>query len=142
MQCPKCYSTKQVKSGFTRGIQRYKCKQCKCNFTRSDRRGISIEVKIQALQLYLEGMGFRAIGRVLKVSNVSVLRWIRSAGEHVKAYVNLNLPNNVHDIDVIEMDEMWHFTVKKNENYGSGLLSKDVHSKFLDSQLGVVVKKL
>ena len=82
MQCPKCYSKKQVKSGFTRGLQRYKCKLCKCNFTRSDRRGMSVEIKIRALQLYLEGMGFRAIGRVLKVSNVSVLRWIRSAGEH------------------------------------------------------------
>ena len=103
---------------------------------------MSVEIKIRALQLYLEGMGFRAIGRVLKVSNVSVLRWIRSAGEHVKAYVNSNLPDNIHDIDVIEMDEMWHFTVKQNESYGSGSLSKGAHNKFLDSPLGVVVKKL
>ena len=56
-------------------------------------------------------MGCPAIGRVLKVNNVSVLRWIRSAGEHVKAYVSSNFPNNIHDIDAIEMDEIWHFTV-------------------------------
>ena len=86
-------------------------------------------------------MGFRAIGRVLKVSNVSVLRWIRSAGEHVKFYVNSNLPDNLHEIDIIEMDEMWHFTQKKNESCGSGLPSKDVLNKFSGSPLAVVVKK-
>ena len=56
--------------------------------------------------------------------------------------MSLNFPDNIHGIDVIEMDEMWHFTVKKNENYGSGLPSKDAHNNFLDSPLGVVVKKL
>ena len=79
--------------------------------------------KIRALQLYLEGMGFRAIGRVLNVSNVSVLRWIRSAGEHVKTYVNSSSSDNLHEIEIIEMNEMWHFTIKKNENYGFGLPS-------------------
>ena len=57
MQCPKCYSRKQVKSGFERGIQRYKCKKCECNFTRSDRGGVSVEIKIRALRL-LGGDGF------------------------------------------------------------------------------------
>ena len=141
MNCPKCYSKKQVKSGFTRGVQRYKCKKCACNFTRPDRRGAPVGVKIQALQLYLEGMGFRAIGRVLNVSNVSVLRWIRSAGEHIKAYVSSNLPDKLHDIEIIEMDEMWHFTQKKNENSGSGLQSKVAHKRFSDFPLAVVVKK-
>ena len=32
-----------------------------------------MEIKRQALQLYLEGLGFRAIGRLLGVSNVAVL---------------------------------------------------------------------
>ncbi|OON69206.1 hypothetical protein B0919_10850 [Hymenobacter sp. CRA2] len=31
-----------------------------------------------ALKLYLEGMGLRAIGRVLDVSNVTVMRWVRT----------------------------------------------------------------
>ena len=58
-------------------------------------------------------MGLRAIGRVLKVSNVSVLRWIRSAGEHVKAYVNEHLPDDIQEIDIVEKDEMWHFNPEK-----------------------------
>jgi len=44
-----------------------------CKYTRSTPRGISVEIKRQALQLYLEGLGFRAIGRLLGVSNVAVL---------------------------------------------------------------------
>ena len=87
-------------------------------------------------------MGFRVIGRILNVSNVSVLRWIQSAGEQVKTYLNSSLPDNLHEIEIIEMDEMWHFTIKKNENYGFGLPLKDAHNKFLDSSLGVVVKRL
>ena len=71
----------------------------------------------------MEGMGFRVIGRILNVSNVSVLRWIQSAGEQVKTYLNSSLPDNLHEIEIIEMDEMWHFTIKKNENYGFGLPS-------------------
>lgn len=33
MNCPKCSSDKKVKSGFTKGRQRYKCKGRGCNFT-------------------------------------------------------------------------------------------------------------
>jgi len=38
-------------------------------------------MKKQALHLYLEGLGFRAIGRMLGVSHVSVYRWIKKFGE-------------------------------------------------------------
>jgi transposase-like protein len=41
-------------------------------------------MKKLALHMYLEGLGFRAIGRLLGVSNVSVLNWIRSFGKEVK----------------------------------------------------------
>ena len=49
MHCPKCHSKKYVKSGFTNKRQRYKCKECECNFTQSFKRGVSVEIKIQAL---------------------------------------------------------------------------------------------
>jgi transposase len=38
-------------------------------------------MKKQALHLYLEGLGFRSIGRLLGVSNVSVLNRIKSFGK-------------------------------------------------------------
>jgi transposase-like protein len=84
MNCPKCTSDKSVKSGIIKGKQRYKCKECGCHYTvelKSTAKPQSM--KKQALHLYLEGLGFRSIGRFLGVSNVSVLNWIRSFGKEV-----------------------------------------------------------
>jgi len=86
-------------------------------------------------------MGFRSIGRVLGVSNVTVLNWIRQFGKITKAYVQTKLPEDIHDIEVIEIDEMWHFTQKKNAKSGYGSLSKDQPKKSLGFQWEVVVKK-
>ncbi|MDR2511230.1 MAG: IS1 family transposase, partial [Bacteroidales bacterium] len=33
MNCPKCKSELKVKSGFTQGRQRYKCKNCGCHYS-------------------------------------------------------------------------------------------------------------
>ena len=141
MYCPKCLSEKFVKSGFTKGKQRYKCQKCGCNFTQSHKRGASLETKLSALNLYLEGMGFRAIGRLMRVNNVTVLNWIRTLGQSVKTYVQTHMPDDIREIEIVEIDEMWHFTVKKNENSGCGLLSIDIAKKFLDFQSEVEVKK-
>ena len=113
MNCPKCKNENYTKNGVAIQKQRYKCKECGCNFTQSQKHGALLENKLKALQLYLEGMGFRVIGRVLKVSNVTVLNWIRHFGQSIKDYVETELPDDIRHIDVIEMDEMWHFT-KKN----------------------------
>ncbi len=141
MHCPKCYSEKYVKNGIKNNKQRYKCKKCGCHFTQSHKRGASLETKLKALRLYLEGMGFRAIGRVMGVNNVTVLNWIRTLGKSVKTYVHMYMPDDARHIDVIEMDEMWHFTKKKNQNSGSGLLSIDIPKKCSLSQLEVEEKK-
>jgi transposase len=61
------------------GKQRYRCKSCGFNFT-TGFRGKPIELRQRALQLYLDGLGFRAIGRILGVSNVTVLNWVRAYG--------------------------------------------------------------
>ena len=142
MHCPKCYSEKYVKNGIKYNKQRYKCKKCGCHFTQSHKRGASLETKLKALRLYLEGMGFRAIGRVMGVNNVTVLNWIRTLGKSVKTYVHMHMPDDARHIDVIEMDEMWHFTKKKNQNSGSGLLSIDIPKKCSLSQLEVEKKNI
>ena len=142
MHCPSCYSDHYVKNGIKYNKQRYKCKKCKCNFTQSYKRGASLETKLTALKLYLEGMGFRSIGRILKVSNVTVLYWIRTLGKSVKSYVQAQMPDDIRHIDIIEMDEMWHFTKKKNANSGFGLLSIDIAKKCLDSQSEAEAEKL
>ncbi len=141
MNCPKCREASYYKNGKAIGRQRYKCKQCGCNFTQSTKQGYSLEKRLTALKLYLEGMGFRGTGRVLGVSNVTVLNWIRNFGESVKEYVTENMPNNIHEIDIVEIDEMWHFTVKKNESCGSGLQSTGLTKRLSRSPLVVALRK-
>jgi transposase-like protein len=84
MKCLKCSSEKRVKSGIVKARQRYKCKECGCNYTVELKSTAKPQyLKKQALHLYLEGLGFCSIGRILGVSNVSVLNWIRSFGKKV-----------------------------------------------------------
>lgn len=69
MDCPKCKSASRVRNGMFGGRQRYKCKECGFNYTvvrKSDVK--SPEVRKLVLDFYLEGFGFRAIGRVLGIS--------------------------------------------------------------------------
>ena len=73
-----------------------------------------------ALQLYLEGLGFRSIGRVLEVSNVTVLNWIRTFGEQI---VDLKSPE---PILYTEMDEMHTYVGQKKTIDGYGLLLIDM----------------
>ena len=115
MHCPKCCSETYVKNGIKYNKQRYKCKKCGCHFTQSYTNGASLETKLLALKLYLEGMGFRSIGRIMNVNNVTVLNWIRTMGSSVKTYVRTHMPDDIRHVDVIEMDEMWHFTLKKTK---------------------------
>ena len=141
MHCPKCYSESYVKNGNKYKKQRYKCKKCGCHFTQSRLRGASLETKLKALRLYLEGMGFRAIGRIMGVNNVTVLNWIRTLGKSVKIYVQTQLPDDIRNVDVIEMDEMWQFTRKKNGSFGFGSLSIDIPKKCSPFQLEVEAKR-
>jgi hypothetical protein len=78
--------------------------------------------KLAALALYKEGMGFRGIGRYLGVSYQTVLRWTQSAGEEIKRIVRGDLPKDLPAMDMIVIDEMWHYTQKNRINCGYGLL--------------------
>jgi transposase-like protein len=64
MNCPKCNSSNHKKNGIVGERQRYKCSDCGYNYTvELKSTAFSTSVKRQALQLYLEGLGFRSIGR-------------------------------------------------------------------------------
>ena len=49
------------------------------------------------------------------VHNTTVLNWIRKMGASVKSYVQAEMPIDSRHVDFVEMDEMWHFTVKKTK---------------------------
>jgi len=74
-ECPKCHQNICIKDGKVKGSQRYKCQTCNFRHTVIIKKtAASLDIKRRALQLYLEGLGFRSIGRILKFSNVSILR--------------------------------------------------------------------
>ena len=72
----------------------------------------SEEVKRQALALYLDGLGFRSIGRLLNGSPVAVYQWIKQARLDVLATT---------EIEVVEMDEGHPYVGSKKKRVGCGL---------------------
>ena len=106
--CPKCQGANTRKAGFMKGKQRYKCKDCVYYYTVSQKSGSANKVqKRQALELYLEGLGFRSIARFLNFSHVAVYNWIRQYGN------NLDLLQNKNDICITEIDEMHSYVGSK-----------------------------
>ena len=119
--CPRCKSKKYVKAGFVKDRQRYKCQECRYLYTVNEKSTAKpVTMKRFALHLYLEGLGFRSIGRLLGVSNVSVLKWIRAFGEQVASI------RTKESIDVVEIDELHTYIGKKNSTAGYGLLLIDM----------------
>jgi transposase-like protein len=76
--CPSCESSKTIKSGIIKERQRYHCKSCSYHFT-VQKRGKQIDAYyvVKALQLYIEGVSYREIERILGVSHVSVMNWVK-----------------------------------------------------------------
>lgn len=78
ISCPQCDHNVFTKSGFVKGRQRYKCKKCNYNFSVAKKgRALDRQIVIKALQLYLEGVSYREIERILGVSHVSVMNWVK-----------------------------------------------------------------
>jgi transposase-like protein len=116
MDCPRCNSVDYRKDGIVKGRQRYKCKECQYHYTVLARCGEKPPATRQlALEMYLEGLGFRAIGRLLKVSHTAVFGWVKKAGENVE----LPVPDEL--VEVVELDEMHTFVSRKKTTVGFGL---------------------
>ncbi len=79
--CKKCSSSHYVKNGYVQDHQRYRCRSCGYNFTDTAPRGVHPALKSLALVLYgLGGVSMNKIAKMLGVSNVAVLKWIRQEG--------------------------------------------------------------
>jgi transposase-like protein len=122
MHCIRCGGTECRKNGVNKGKQRYICKGCSYTFTNLHGRGKPPAVKLQALRLYTENVGLRSIARLLGVSPSTVMRWVQESGRQIMERMRATLPADIDGMDIIEIDEMWHYTQKKNANSGFGLL--------------------
>ena len=118
MTCPHCRSAVRTKNGFVRDKQRYKCKDCGCNYTCSSLSRTPLDIRIECIRLYLEGMGFRGISRITGVPHTTVMRWVKKLGDDIERFRPQS--GEVEPVSVMELDEMWHFVQKKRTNAGSG----------------------
>lgn len=138
MNCKRCGSEDKVKSGMVRGKQRYECKACGCNYTETKDNRRELEEKLLALQMYASGMSFRAIGKLLNVSNVSVLKWVRSIVPMICKKPEIDKKYRVRKV---EIDEMWHFIKSKKRESGSGRLIVAIPVESSIGNLGIVIEK-
>jgi len=125
--CPQCQSEKIIKSGILNDRQRYKCKSCNYHFT-VNKLGKRIDqyYVTKALQLYLEGISYREIERILGVSHVTVMKWVRK--HNIK---------QVHQTDyhptykIITSDELANFFAKRENVKGAGVIVTELGDKFM-----------
>lgn len=113
--CPACGGGDVIRSGHACGRQRWRCKGCGRQFTRTTPRGKSAAMKRDAVGLYCTGLSMSAIGRRLGVSAQSVMRWVR---DHARDHCPK--PEPTGGTAVVELDEVWHFVQKKPASFGSG----------------------
>ena len=56
---------------------------------------------------------FTSIASIIGTNNVTILHWIRGIGRYIKECVLLQPIEHAASLDVIEIDELWHYVQKK-----------------------------
>lgn len=110
MNCPKCKCSRHCKAGKALGKQRYKCKECGYHYTVERKSDVKTEdTRRLAFEMYLESLGFRAIGRILKISK---LRHRFPEGKKMGGESEL-LPKRSESVAVVELDELHTYVGSK-----------------------------
>jgi len=114
INCKKCSSDKYVKNGKVRLQQRYKCKECGCNFIIGDKREkLSSAARAPAILLYGRGKSsYGFIAKLFNVSSVAVMKLIKRESEIMPD------PEIDSSIKEVSFDEMWHFVEQKKQVMG------------------------
>jgi transposase-like protein len=125
--CPNCNSERHIKSGIVAGRQRFKCKDCSYYFT-VDKIGKKIDDYYvnKALQLYLEGLTYREIERILGISHVSVMNWVK------KFNVKRPYRTNYHpSYKILNATELAAYFANPANIKGAGAIVTELGDKFM-----------
>ena len=100
-----------VKNGFNpNGSQKYLCRECQRVTTPEPTpTGVEPEVKRRALQLVVDGTGFRAAARQVGVAHSAVLTWFKDLADDTPATVAK--PTGAPE--QVELDELFTFVQTK-----------------------------
>ena len=105
-KCPKCQqTTRQNRAGRTEaGSQRYRCMHCGSKYTPEPKKqGYPDEVRKKALEMYIDGINLRRIGRHLGLHHQTVANWAKAYAAELP---ETPMPEEVKDA---EMDELFTF---------------------------------
>ena len=94
--------------------QRYKCKNCGYQYTKTTPRGKPEEDKILALILFSSGLLMRATAKIVGVTTQGVMRWIRQM--HNKFITE---KPDISMVTEVEMDENRKYYVRKTIDHRS-----------------------
>lgn len=127
MQCPRCLNEEIVKSGFIKEKQRYKCSNCSYFFT-VNKLGKQIDPYfiVKALQLYLEGLSYREIERIIGVNNVTIATWVRHFGAK-KPFKYKQKPN----YKILNNSQLAEYFVENTPDSGHAYLITPIGDKFM-----------
>jgi len=112
MKCPHCARTEQqVKVGYNRsGSQRYMSQVCQRKYTPKPKtHSYPSYLRQQAVEMYVAGLNFRRIGRILKVSHQTVSNWVSEQADRLPD----EPPVPLDQMEVNAMDELFTFVGQK-----------------------------
>ena len=127
LTCPKCQNNHIVKSGVVNSKQRYLCKNCKYFFT-VNKIGKKIDdyYVTKALQLYLEGLSYREIERILGVSHVTVSNWVKTFNIKKTSHANYHPTYKIFNhLELVE------YLKNKDLLSGAGMIITELGDKFM-----------
>ena len=106
LKCKYCNGNRINKFGKQNNKQRYICRDCKRIWTegKDNRIKYSNDKRIRVIKMYLEGVGIRSIERRMKVTDTTILRWIKKFGKTIKEEIMKNINDNIPD-DIKELKE-------------------------------------
>ena len=125
--CPKCQQKNVIKSGIVKERQRFRCRDCNYYFTvKKLGKQIDDYYVTKALQLYLEGLSYREIERILGISHVTISSWIKK--------YNITRPphSEFHTTyKVFKQNELLEFMQNEYNIKGSGLIITEFGDKYM-----------
>ena len=113
--CKSCGASAYVKNGFVHGVQRYKCRECRCNFVSGDKRQkYTMMDRLKVIKLYLENCGIRTIERLTGIRNSQISKWIEDTAGFVRQELikSQNSVGSIQDIEILELDELCTYIKK------------------------------
>ncbi|SHK49046.1 IS1/IS1595 family N-terminal zinc-binding domain-containing protein [Hymenobacter psychrotolerans] len=127
LSCPKCESKEATKSGIVGGRQRYKCKNCGYHYSVAKTgKETNPYYVIKALQLYVEGVSYREIERLLGVSHVSVMNWVKKYG------VKAPRQTEYHPTyKILNQKELAEFFARPENLKGAGMMVTELGDKYM-----------